>query len=97
MNTGKHTPVASAVRWWVVLQFAVLLITATGCNLGGGAPPPEGQLAIENVARWYQLFRADNRGKAPPNEEVFIAFIKAKLQMRGATVDPELQSLLAGK
>ncbi|MEA1952092.1 MAG: hypothetical protein U9N87_11950 [Planctomycetota bacterium] len=89
MKARKHTSVVSAVRWWVVLPFVAMLITASGCDLGGGAPPPEGQLAIENIAKWYQLYRADNRGKSPPNEKVFIAFIKAKLRLRGETVDPD--------
>ncbi|MBN2294912.1 MAG: hypothetical protein JXM70_20965 [Pirellulales bacterium] len=89
MDVGKYTSVVSAVRCGVVLQFLAMLITVSGCDLGGGAPPPEGQLAIENVAKWYQLYRADNRGKSPPNEETFIAFINGKLQSRGVTVDPD--------
>jgi hypothetical protein len=88
-NAGKHASTVSAVRWWVVLQFMAMLITASGCDLGGGAPPPEGQMAIERVAKWYQLYRADHRGKAPPDEGAFIAFIKTKLQSRGDTVDPD--------
>jgi hypothetical protein len=89
LNARKHTSVVSAVRWWVVLQFVALLITAPGCDFGGGAPPPDGQLAIERVAKWYQYYRAENRGKPPPDEDAFIAFIEAKLQARGDTVDPD--------
>ena len=82
MNEGNHTPVVSAVRWWVVLQFAAILFMVSGCGLGGGAPPPEGQLAIENIAKWYQLYRADNRGQSPPNEEAFIQYCSAQLLHR---------------
>ena len=85
MNACRRTSVASAARWWVVLHFVAMFLAAPGC--GGGAPPPDGQLAIENVAKWYQLYRADNRGKPPANEDAFIAFIQNKLKGRGDTVD----------
>jgi hypothetical protein len=44
-------------------------------------------LAIENVAKWYQLCRADNAGKPIPDENAFVTFIQRKLQERGETVD----------
>ncbi len=45
-------------------------------------------LAIENIAKWYQLYRADHAGKPPPDEDAFVAFIEAKLAARGdQTVD----------
>ena len=75
------------MRWWLVLQFVIVSVVAPGCGLGGGAPPPEGQLAIENLAKWYQLYRADNAGKPPADEDTFIAFIESKLKARGDTVD----------
>ena len=55
------------MRWWLVLQFVIVLVVAPGCGLGGAAPPPDGQLAIENLAKWYQLYRADNTGATPAN------------------------------
>ncbi|MEM9657721.1 MAG: hypothetical protein AAF961_05100 [Planctomycetota bacterium] len=61
------------------------LLLCPGC--GGGAPPPEGQLAIESVAKWYMYYRADNRGRPPESEEEFMAFVVKKLQERGREVD----------
>ena len=71
------------------LLVTVVLAGATGCEFGKGAPPPEGQLAIENVAKWYQLYRADKRGKAPKDEDDFIKFIQGRVESRGGTVDSE--------
>jgi hypothetical protein len=61
-----------------------VLFGASGCELGGGAPPPEGILAIERVAKWYQLYRTKHRGKAPKDEDAFIAFIEKDLAARGS-------------
>ncbi len=44
-------------------------------------------MAIENVAKWYQYYRAEHRGKPPGNEEEFTAFIQSKLDERGETLD----------
>jgi hypothetical protein len=63
-----------------------ILFGASGCELGGGAPPPEGILAIENVAKWYQLYRASHRGKPPKDEDAFIAFIEKDLAARGSEI-----------
>jgi hypothetical protein len=71
------------------LSGLLLMLMVAGCNLGGGPPPPEGQLAIENVAKWYQLYRADHRGKAPPDEDAFVEFIQERMSARGETVDRE--------
>jgi hypothetical protein len=71
----------------VVFQFVALLVAAPGCGIGGGGPPPEGQLAIENVAKWYSLYRAENAGQVPPDEEAFVAFVEGTLKTRGDTVD----------
>jgi hypothetical protein len=62
-----------------------------GCS-GGGAPPPMNQLHIETAAGWYQLYRADHNGKAPPNEQEFTSFIQRKLQESGRSAD--MQELL---
>lgn len=87
MNTCRRPSVASAVRWWVVLPFVALSLAAPGCGMGGGAPPPEGQMAIENVAKWYQLYRADHRGRPPADEDAFTGYIQSKLDERGQTLD----------
>ena len=44
-------------------------------------------MAIENVAKWYQYYRAEHRGKPPTDEDEFIAFIQRKLEERGDTLD----------
>lgn len=87
LNACRRPSVAGAVRWRVVLQFVAILFAASGCGMGGGAPPPEGQLAIENLAKWYSLYRANNAGKVPPDEDAFVAFIQGTLKARGETVD----------
>ena len=52
-------------------------------------PPPDGQLHIENVSKWYQLYRAEHKGKPPSNEEKFIAFINQNLADRGESVEAD--------
>jgi len=73
------------VRWYVVLASAAMLLAAPGC--GPGPPPPEGQLAIEKVAKWYQNYRAGNRNRPPANEKQFEAYISDRLQARGDPTD----------
>ncbi len=90
MNAHRHPSVISAVRWWLVLPVVAMLLAAPGCDFGAGAPPPDGQLAIEKIAQWYQLYRANNRRKPPPNEDAFIAFVQSTLEARGETFDPDL-------
>ena len=66
------------------------LAPLAGCDLMTPAPPPEGQLAIENVAKWYQLYRAENRTKAPKDEDEFIEFVEKEMSKRGGeTLDRE--------
>jgi hypothetical protein len=82
LNACRRPSAASLLRWWVIPQLLVLFLASLGC-MGGGAPPPEGQLQIENVAKWYILYRADNRGKPPADEDAFVAFVQNKLKSRG--------------
>jgi hypothetical protein len=49
----------------------------------------EGRLAIENVAKWRQLYCADHSGKPPADEQSFVAFIKKKLSERGEAFNPD--------
>ena len=60
-----------------------------GCGTGSDAPPSvESLVAIENVGKWYQVYRAKNAGKPPQDEEAFLAFVNAELTGRGqAAVD----------
>jgi hypothetical protein len=73
-----------------LLIFAVLS-AAPGCS-SKGPPPPEGQLAIEDVAKWYQTYREFNGRKSPASEQVFVAFIEGELKKRGTQAD--VQQLL---
>ena len=65
-----------------------LLVTA-GCGRSSNDPPSvESLMAIENVAKWYQLYRASNAGKPPADEDAFVAFVNSELSKRGqAAVD----------
>ncbi len=88
---------SAAVSWrpwhWLVSLSLAFVVIAPGCGTGGGPPPPGGQLQVETVAKWYQLYRASNGNKTPPNEQAFVAFITSKLKERGDTV-PDLEGLL---
>ena len=81
------------VRQFPLLGLLMLaaLSVAPGCS-SKGPPPPDGQLAIEDVAKWYQTYREFNGRKAPANEQAFVAFIEGKLKERGAV--PDIQALL---
>jgi hypothetical protein len=59
------------------LVLGVLAVAAfvAGCS-GRGAPPPNVQLNIEQIAYWYQLYRSRHNRQPPPNEEAFVSFIK---------------------
>jgi hypothetical protein len=67
----------------LVTLLVVALIVAPGCSGGGGAPPPDAQLNVEEVATWYQLYRARHNRQPPPNEEAFVAFIKKTMTEQG--------------
>ena len=79
---------------WKLFRGRALYLAATlfatslllpGC--GAPEPPPDGQLQIENVAKWYSLYRAENRGKPPADEAAFVKFVNEQLSDRGETVD----------
>jgi hypothetical protein len=66
----------------LALQALMTLLVASGC--GKAAPPPvEGRLAIENVAKWRQLYQANHARKPPENEAAFLDFIEKKMKERG--------------
>lgn len=69
----------------------VTVLALTGCGRGSNDPPSvEALMAIENVAKWYQLYRADHGGKQPADEGAFLVFINSKLAERGQeTTDRE--------
>lgn len=65
----------------LVLISSLLL---SGCGGDGYTPPSiEALLSIENVAKWYQLFRGEHGGKPPADEEAFLAFINSQMAERG--------------
>lgn len=62
----------------------VAALATAGCGGVSHSPPSgEAMLAIEDVAKWYQLYRAGNAGKQPADEDAFLAFINSKLTERG--------------
>ena len=63
-----------------------LVLAAPGCS-SKGPPPPEGQIAIEDVAKWYMQYREFNGKKAPANEQAFVAYIEGELKKRGTQAD----------
>lgn len=75
------------MRCMVAAICATLMAAASGCS--EQAPPPEGRVAIETVAEWYQKYRAAHK-KPPPDEEALVAYIGERLKGRGVTLDPEL-------
>ncbi|MBN1853923.1 MAG: hypothetical protein JW829_14415 [Pirellulales bacterium] len=87
MNTCRCRSAFDANRWWLVLPVFGLWFTVSGCNTGGDLPPPESRLHIENVAKWYSLYRADHAGKTPVGEKEFVEFIENKMKSRGTPVD----------
>ena len=59
---------------------------APGCGTTG-PPPTDGRLAIENIAKWRQLYLA-NHGRTPPADEAaFVNFIEKKMNERGERFD----------
>ncbi len=81
MNVCKC--LTSAVRWQASL-ILVAVIAAAGCSGDSYSPPSDEALrAIQNIGKWYQLYRADNGGKPPADEEAFLAFVNSQLTERG--------------
>ena len=69
----------------LAIVVAAFLVTVGGCDFMQSAPPPpNAQLEIERVAKWYSLFRAEHRGKAPKSEEEFIEFVSKELSKRAS-------------
>ena len=64
----------------------VLITIFAGCELSRPKPAP-GLIEIENVAKWFHLYRTRNRGKAPKDEAEFIEFMNAELAGRGEEID----------
>jgi len=44
-------------------------------------------MAIENVARWYQSYRIDHRGKTPADEQEFVEYINGRLKAQKDDTD----------
>jgi hypothetical protein len=80
-----------AARGWAPVAALALgaLVSLTGLSgCGQSAPPPsDGRLAIENIAKWRQLYCADHGGKPPADEATFVTFIRDKLRERGDASD----------
>jgi hypothetical protein len=66
----------------------IALPLAIGCGKSA-APPVEGRLAIENIAKWRQMYVADHGNKPPADEAAFLNFIDGKLKERGEAIDRE--------
>ncbi len=73
---------AGAARGVLAVMLLALLVTA-GCGGSSGGPSVESRLAIENVGKWYQVYRAKHAGKPPEDEATFLEFINGELTGRG--------------
>jgi hypothetical protein len=84
-----HVNVGSAGRavagGWLLPALVALSVTS-GCG-PSAPPPPEGRLAIENVAKWRQLYQANHNRNPPPDEAAFLNFVEKKLKERGEPFD----------
>ena len=70
-----------------LLLLALLSFLAVpGC--GKSEPPPDVQLDMEGIAKWYSLYRENHKKKAPADEAAFVAFIQKRLAERGDSIDP---------
>jgi len=81
----------------MLLMLPICAVVATsGCGASSYTPPsPEALISIENVGKWYQLYRSANRGKPPADEAEFLAFVNGTLADRGqelVSVDDLLKS-----
>jgi hypothetical protein len=70
----------------LALPILIALSVTPGCGKAG-KPPVEGRLAIENIAKWRQLYQAKHARKPPENEAAFIDFIEKEMKQRGDTFD----------
>ncbi|MGI9456234.1 MAG: hypothetical protein ACR2NU_06700, partial [Aeoliella sp.] len=85
LNVCKYFTAATLGSRSALILVAVL--ATAGC-IGDSYTPPstESLLAIENIDKWFQLYRAENRGKPPADEDAFLAFINGTLTARGQAV-----------
>lgn len=82
-NAHLRTTTTTALRSVSLFFFAIMVLT--GCGKGSHDPPSvEALMAIENVGKWYQLYRADHGGKQPADESAFLDYVNRKLAERGA-------------
>jgi hypothetical protein len=88
----KHLKTASRVPsvgvWELALLILIVFTLALGCGKSAG-PPSDGRLAIENIAKWRQLYLANHGRKPPPDEAAFVDFIDAKMKERGEPFNRE--------
>ncbi len=85
LNTYVRPTVTTAPVFRPVSLILVTVLALAGCGKGGNDPPSvESLMAIENVGKWYQLYRADHGGKQPADESAFLAYVNRKLAERGA-------------
>lgn len=72
-----------------MVRLAVIsfLFLSIGCEEQITGPSVEERLAIESVAKWYQYYKSQNRGKAPKDEAAFATFIDKQLEGRSGEVE----------
>lgn len=66
----------------LVVVSLVMLVAQVGCEPQPVGATNEDRMAIENVAKWYQIYKSKNRNKPPKDEESFVAFMEKELAGR---------------
>jgi hypothetical protein len=87
VNRSKFLPRGRAAVCRLTLPMLLAVPMVMGCG-SSSAPVMEGRVAIENVAKWRQLYTAEHGGKPPADEQTFLAFIEKKLTERGEAFNP---------
>jgi hypothetical protein len=82
VNDCKFLPQGGTANRLGAVSLLLALTAVSGCS-SSSAPAMEGRVAIENVAKWRQLYSAEHGGQPPADEPAFLTFIEQKLKERG--------------
>ena len=69
-------------RSFALAIWPVIFLVQVGCEPQPVGASNEERAAIENVAKWYQIYKSRNRNRPPKDEAAFLAFIEEELAGR---------------